>query len=34
VRRAKPADLADACWTRDERPRKIAEPQVYGFGAV
>jgi uncharacterized tannase-like protein DUF6351 len=32
VRRAKPADLADACWTRDERPRKIAEPQVYGSG--
>jgi len=28
VRRAKPADLVDACWTRDDNPRKIVEPQI------
>jgi hypothetical protein len=28
IRRAKPADLTDACWTRGEEPRKIAEPQT------
>lgn len=28
VRRAKPADLVDACWTRDENPRKIVEKQT------
>jgi hypothetical protein len=25
LRRAKPADLVDACWTRDEHPQKIVE---------
>ena len=25
IRSAKPADLVDACWTRDREPRKIAE---------
>jgi hypothetical protein len=28
LRRAKPADLVDACWTRDEHPQKIVERQV------
>jgi hypothetical protein len=28
LRRAKPADLVDACWTRDEHPQKIVEPQM------
>jgi Tannase-like family of unknown function (DUF6351) len=28
VRRAKPADLVDACWTRGENPQKIAEKQT------
>ena len=32
VRRAKPADLVDACWTRDTEPQKIEEKQVYGSG--
>ena len=32
IRQAKPADLVDACWTRDATPRKIAEPQVMGTG--
>ena len=32
VRRAKPADLVDACWSRDAEPQKIAEVQVYGSG--
>ena len=32
VRRAKPADLVDACWTRDDRPQKIVEPATYGSG--
>ncbi len=27
---ARPADLVDACWTRDATPRKIVEPQTYG----
>ena len=30
IRRAKPADLVDACWTRDEHPQKIAEKQGPG----
>jgi hypothetical protein len=31
MRRAKPADLTDACWTRGDNPQKIAEPQArYG----
>lgn len=30
--RAKPADLTDACWTRDANPQRIAEPQVHGAG--
>jgi len=30
VRRARPADLVDACWTRDETPQKIAEQQTRG----
>ena len=32
VRRAKPATLVDACWTRDDHPTKVAEPQVRGAG--
>jgi len=28
LRRAKPADLVDACWTRDEHPQKIVEKQM------
>ena len=32
VRRAKPATLVDACWTRDDDPTKVAEPQVRGEG--
>ena len=32
VVRAKPADLVDACWTRDDQPAKIAEVQVRGRG--
>ena len=32
VRRAKPADLVDACWTRDDKPQKIVEPATYGAG--
>ncbi len=32
VRRAKPADLVDACWSRDVEPVKIAESQVRGSG--
>ncbi len=28
IRRAKPADLVDACWTRDEHPQKIVERQM------
>jgi hypothetical protein len=32
MRRARPAGLVDACWTRDASYRKIAEPQVYGSG--
>ena len=32
VARAKPAELTDACWSRDETPVKIAETQVRGSG--
>ena len=32
LRRAKPAEFADACWTRDEAPRKIVEPLAYQSG--
>ncbi|WP_315987015.1 DUF6351 family protein [Actinomadura sp. HBU206391] len=32
--RAKPGDLTDACWTREARPRKVAEPQVAGNAAT
>ena len=32
VRRAKPVDLVDACWTRDDKPQKIVEPATYGSG--
>ena len=32
LRRAKPADLVDACWTRDEHPQKIAERQMPSSG--
>jgi hypothetical protein len=32
VRRAKPPELVDACWTRDDDPTKLAEPQVRGQG--
>jgi hypothetical protein len=28
IRRAKPADLVDACWTRGDAPQKIAETQT------
>jgi len=28
LRRAKPSDLVDACWTRDEHPQKIVERQM------
>jgi hypothetical protein len=28
LRRAKPADFVDACWTRDEHPQKILERQM------
>ena len=28
LRRTKPADLVDACWTRDEHPQKIVERQL------
>jgi uncharacterized tannase-like protein DUF6351 len=28
IRRAKPADLVDACWTRDAAPQRIAEKQT------
>ena len=30
IRRAKPAGLGDACWTRDEVPLKVAERQTRG----
>jgi len=30
LRRAKPADLVDACWTRDEHPQRIVEKQAPG----
>ncbi len=32
MRRAKPADLVDACWTREKPARKIVEPQQYDSG--
>ncbi len=32
VVRAKPVDLVDACWSRDDEPVKIVEPQVRGDG--
>lgn len=32
VRRNKPADLVDACWSRDAEPQKIVEVQTYGSG--
>jgi hypothetical protein len=32
LRRAKPADLVDACWTRDDQPRKIVERATPGAG--
>lgn len=32
IRRTKPADLVDACWTRDAEPRKITEPQAMERG--
>ncbi len=32
LRRAKPGDLTDACWTPGPQPQKIAERQVYGSG--
>ena len=32
VRRAKPADLVDACWTRDDKPERIVEKATYGSG--
>ena len=32
VVRAKPPELVDGCWSRDDTPRKIAEAQVRGSG--
>jgi hypothetical protein len=32
LRRAKPANLVDACWTRDEHPQKIVERQMPASG--
>ena len=32
VARARPADLTDACWTREEVPMRIVEAQVRGSG--
>lgn len=32
IARARPADLVDACWSRDDDPVKIAEPMVRGRG--
>jgi hypothetical protein len=32
LRRAKPADLVDACWTRDDRPQRIVERQMPASG--
>ena len=32
IRRAKPAGLVDACWTKDETPQKIVEKQQYLAG--
>ena len=32
LRRAKPADLVDACWTREELPQKIVERLAYQSG--
>ena len=32
LRRARPAGLVDACWTREELPQKIAEPLAYQSG--
>lgn len=32
VMRAKPSDLIDACWSREDEPVKIAEAQVRGAG--
>jgi hypothetical protein len=32
IRRAKPADLVDACWTKDATPQKIVEKQQYLTG--
>jgi hypothetical protein len=32
LRRAKPADFVDACWTRDEHPQKIVERQMPASG--
>ena len=32
LRRAKPVDLVDACWSHDEPAPKIVEEQVYGSG--
>ena len=32
VARAKPADLTDACWSRDDEPVRIDETQVRGSG--
>ena len=32
IRRAKPEDLTDACWTTGPNPQKIVEKQVYGSG--
>ena len=32
LRKAKPADLVDACWTKDEVPQKVVEKQQYRAG--
>lgn len=32
LRRARPADLVDACWTKDASPQKVVEPLQYRAG--
>jgi hypothetical protein len=32
IARARPADLVDACWSRDEEPQRVAEPMTRGAG--
>ena len=32
IRRARPAELVDACWTKDQTPKKVVEKQQYLTG--